>query len=185
MLRCTLTHFERKLVIRIPSKLINKKNFNFYSTFINEKINLINNDIKSNYIDSFIKGFVDGEGCFSIVMVKDKSYKLGWQVKPKFSIGLHKKDKDLLEFIKDYLGIGGISSQGINGVQFYINSIKDHKILIEFFNKNTLYSKKNIDFYIYKLIIELIIRKEHLTQEGLQKIVALKSILNTGFLSED
>lgn len=83
---------------------------------------------------SFVTGFVDGEGCFSVTLVKDKSYKLGWQVKPKFSIGLHKKDRGLLENIRSCIGVGGISAQGVNGVQFYVNSLffKKKKAIIEF-----------------------------------------------------
>lgn len=41
------------------------------------------------------------------------------------------------------------------------------------------------DYQIFKTVLELIDNKSHLTQEGLQKIVALKGILNTGFLSEE
>ena len=44
--------------------------------------------------------------------------------------------------------------------------------------------KKKADYKIFKTVLELIENKSHLTQEGLQKIVALKGILNTGFLSE-
>ena len=81
-----------------------------------------------NLNSSFISGFVYGEGCFSVTFVRDKTYKSGWQVKPKFSVGLHKKDQVLLEKIQNYLGVGGISRQGNNGIQFYVNSIKDQKI---------------------------------------------------------
>ncbi|GAA5129041.1 hypothetical protein GCM10023339_57710 [Alloalcanivorax gelatiniphagus] len=56
---------------------------------------------------------------------------------------------------------------------------------MEFLLENPLFSKKRYDFYIYKLIIELMENREHLTLEGLRKIVALKSILNTGTLSEE
>ena len=50
-----------------------------------------------------------GTGCFSINVTKNKKYKTGWRVKLFFYIGLHQKDKALLEKIKSYLGgqIGG------------------------------------------------------------------------------
>ena len=143
-------------------------------------------DKKENKLSpSFIAGFIDGEGCFSITLVKDKSYKLGWQVKPKFSIGLHKKDRGLLENVRSSLGLGGISVQGVNGVQFYVNSVKDRRVLIDFLDKYPLLTKKGADYLIFKTVVELMENKAHLTQEGLQKIVALKGILNTGFISKD
>ena len=172
-LRCTLTNLEINLLNRIHSKHINNFLFRYSSTKASFDLN-----------SSFIAGFVDGEGCFSVTFVKDKSYKLGWQVKPKFSIGLHTKDRALLEKIQNYLGIGGISTQGTNGVQFYINSIKDRKILVEFLNENPLISQKRVDFTIYRDIVQLMENREHLTLAGLQKIVALKANLNTEFLPE-
>ena len=42
---------------------------------------------------------VDGEGCFSINIIKDCKRNTGYQVQPSFSIGLHKKDKPLLQQI--------------------------------------------------------------------------------------
>lgn len=98
---------------------------------------------------------------------------------------MHKKDRGLLENIRSYIGVGGISAQGVNGVQFYVNSVKDHRVLVEFFDKYPLLTKKNGDYQIFKTVLELIENKSHLTQEGLHKIVALKGGLNTGFLSKD
>ena len=53
-------------------------------------------------------GFVDGEGCFSVCVGKEKNYKLGWAVKHRFTIGLHKKDKPLLQKIQSSLAVGKI-----------------------------------------------------------------------------
>ena len=51
----------------------------------------------------FITGFTDGEGCFTIGVVKNKKYKVGLTVKLRFKIGLHVKDRPLLEGIKNFL----------------------------------------------------------------------------------
>lgn len=122
-----------------------------------------------------------------LTLIKDKSYKLGLQVKPKFSIGLHKKDLSLLESIRNSLGVGGISSQSVKGVQFSVNSVKDRRILTDFFDKYPLLAcaplssnkmmkegtKKRADYQIFKAVLELMEEnKVHLTQDGLQKIFA-------------
>jgi hypothetical protein len=50
----------------------------------------------------FITGFTDAEGCFSLSVVRDKEYKLGWRVPITFNITLHQKDKALLELIQSF-----------------------------------------------------------------------------------
>lgn len=42
-------------------------------------------------------GFSDGEGCFHVSIIKDKSYKLGFKVILFFEINLSEKDIALLE----------------------------------------------------------------------------------------
>ena len=56
-------------------------------------------------------------------------------------------------------------------------------IVIPHFDKFSLQTKKKADFELFKKIVELVHRKEHLTLNGLQKIVNLKASLNFG-LSE-
>ena len=48
-------------------------------------------------VPNWVTGFVDGEGCFTVSITQRKDIKLGWHVKPSFTIGLHKKDKPLLQ----------------------------------------------------------------------------------------
>ena len=45
----------------------------------------------------FLTGFSDAEGCFVISVLQNKELKIGWVVKLKFKIGLHKKDRIILE----------------------------------------------------------------------------------------
>lgn len=55
----------------------------------------------------YLSGFVDAEGCFTFSLVKYNQYNTGWRVKAIFSLGLHVKDKVLLENIKSYFDVGG------------------------------------------------------------------------------
>ena len=73
----------------------------------------------------FITGFADGEGSFSLsVRDIDMLTKKG-RVLYVFSIGLHKKDEDILRSIQSTLGIGKIYTQGKQGVQFRVESKKE------------------------------------------------------------
>ena len=63
----------------------------------------------------FITAFVDGEGCFTVSILRVKDSKLGWRVKAIFQIGLLRKlqkDKALLEEIKSYFCVGSIIKHG-------------------------------------------------------------------------
>jgi hypothetical protein len=52
------------------------------------------------------------------------------------------------------------------------------------FDKYLLVTKKLADYNLFKLAYNIIINKEHLTQEGLSKLVAIKGSLNQGLSPE-
>ena len=111
-LRCALMGFERNYQIRILSKQINKqRKILFSSNVVPQQVNLKLNPW-------WLTGFVDGEGCFSIDIIRDKRLKTGWPAKLRFSIGLHEKDKALLEYIQYYLGGDYVYMQGLDLAQF-------------------------------------------------------------------
>jgi hypothetical protein len=63
--------------------------------------------------------------------------------------------------------------------KFRVSNINDIiNIIIPHFNKYPLQSAKSIDFQIWKKCVVLIKNKEHLTEEGLHKIIHLKSSLS-------
>ena len=81
--------------------------------------------------------------------------------------------------------MGTISAQSKDSVQYRVASLKDlNDIIIPHFEKYPLITQKKADFILFKQIIDLINNKEHLTLEGLHKILALKGSLNLG-LSEE
>jgi hypothetical protein len=57
-------------------------------------------------------------------------------------------------------------------------------IIIPHFKQYPLQGEKSIDFHLRSDCVQLMARKEHLTESGLNKILSLKSALNLG-LSEE
>jgi hypothetical protein len=55
---------------------------------------------------NYVTGFSDVEACFYIRISKDNKSKTGWVVAPVFSIGLDKRDRSLLEWIKSFFAVG-------------------------------------------------------------------------------
>lgn len=99
-----------------------------------------------------------------------------------FQITLHEKDLKLLEQIKNYFdGVGHIYlKKGNNAVEYRVGSKKDLKVLIDHFDKYPLITQKLADYLLWKSVVELVSNKEHLTREGLEKIVAIKASINRG-----
>ena len=169
-----------------------KLNFNkCYSSLNKTNSNVNNNNNSSNNdpgkpnkkpkLDNFISGFVDAEGSFIVSVLKNASLKCGYTVKPVFQISLHEKDKDLLYKIQDGLGgIGQVYDRGINACMYAVFNIKELIKIVEYFDKYPLLTSKRADFELFKKVIEMISCKEHLTIEGIKKIIALKASLNNG-----
>ena len=81
-------------------------------------------------------------------------------------------------------GGGKISKHRPQSVELLVQSINDLTILINHFYKYPLKTQKKSDFELIKKAFYLISQKEHLTNEGLLKIVAIKASMNLG-LSDD
>ena len=131
----------------------------------------------------WVTGFIDGEGSFHVSVRKNKDSNLGWLVEQRFTIGLHVKDKAILQEILSYLVVGKISKQGTKSVQLVVISSKELEAVIKHFNNYPLLTTKWADFKLFLRIYEMKIRKEHLTLEGLRQIIEIKAAMNLG-LSE-
>ena len=81
------------------------------------------------------------------------------------------------------MGIGNISLQGTNKIQYKVTSIEDLAILINHLNQFPLISLKLADFILFKEAFEIIKTRSHLAQDGLNKLVAIKGSMNIGLTS--
>jgi len=132
----------------------------------------------------FITGFTDGEGCFGLYTYKNAALKIGWYTFLDFKITLHVKDRNILEQIKKYFGVGVISKHGENLCNYSIKSIKDIQMVINHFDKFPLKTNKKKDYTSFKKAYYIIKNKEHLTKQGLDKLVSIKSSMNLGLSPE-
>lgn len=131
----------------------------------------------------FITGFTDAEGCFNISIYRDNRTITGWRVKLCFKITVHQKDRALLELIKTSLGVGQISKHGRDSIELRASSVKDLLVIIDHFDKYPLITQKLADYILFKRVLELMNRQEHLILEGLNKVVAIKASINKGLSS--
>jgi LAGLIDADG endonuclease. len=59
-------------------------------------------------IEQWIVGFVDGEGCFSISVVRNAGRRLGWQVQHEFAVTQAASSRGALEVLGRYFECGRI-----------------------------------------------------------------------------
>lgn len=153
------------------------------SSSYNRSYNNFNGNTNCSINPWFISGFCDTESSFYIILYKSANVKLGWAITARFEIHLHLKDKKILEKIKNYFGgVGNILTKE-KSVSFIISNM-ELSVLIEHFNKYPLITKKRADFELFKRAVDLINCKEHLTMNGLNKIISIKATMNKG-LSEE
>jgi hypothetical protein len=98
-------------------------------------------------------------------------------------IVLHQKDEALLKLIKAFFGVGNISKRD-DYIEYVVTSVKDILIIVNHFSKYPLVTQKKADYELFKQAYNLVSRKEHLTAEGLGKIVSIRASMNNGLSDE-
>lgn len=132
----------------------------------------------------FVTGFTDGEGCFLINVRPKSNRNSGYGVELVFRLHLHSRDRALLGKIRDFFGVGRLTAVSENYAQYWVGALEDILVIVNHFDNYPLITQKWSDYQLFKQAVELVERKEHLTPEGLQKIVSIRAALNKG-LSED
>jgi LAGLIDADG endonuclease/LAGLIDADG DNA endonuclease family len=84
-----------------------------------------------------------------------------------------------LSKIQSFFGVGTIITNKKNGqVTYSVKSVEDiNSVIIPHFNKYSLLTKKQADFILFKKIVEIMNKKQHLNKEGLIKILELRASL--------
>lgn len=133
----------------------------------------------------WIVGYVDGEGCFSVSLFRNKTTKFGWQVFPEFVVTQGEKSKKSLEILMKFFKCGKIfvnkryDNHNENLYRYCVRSKKNlTEIIIPFFRKNQLKTAKKEDFRIFAKIVELMNKNEHSELRGIKKIAKMIEKMN-------
>lgn len=105
---------------------------------------------------------------------------MGYQVQLLFRISQHIRDAQLIGSFIEYLGCGRYAPvTGYNHGVFVVSGFTNISTkIIPLFKKYPLHGSKAKDFEDFCKIAELIESKVHLTQEGLEQIRLIESIMN-------
>ena len=133
----------------------------------------------------WLVGFVDGEGCFSVPIFRQRSMSHGWQVQPAFAVVQGASSRDVLEEMVEFFGCGKVSVNRRHDnhredlCRYNVSRFGDLRdIVVPFFQENPLRTAKRDNFAKFAMIIELMDRRRHLTVPGLVEIAEIAQTMN-------
>ena len=162
--------------------LLRLKRLNLFQKFNLVSIpNIILIPIKPSLNNSWLSGFTDAEGCFSINIYNVKNKAKICQCRYILD---QKEGKDLLLYIRYILQYGNVNLRNETNNVFRLTvSMNNPKrnnfiLLIEYFNKFPLKTTKILNFNLWCKVIDLIRMKKHNTPDGLKLIRKIRTEMN-------
>jgi len=127
----------------------------------------------------WVAGFTDGEGTFYVGINKNTQMTAGFQVLPEFRIVQHQRDIKLLHKLKDFFKCGVVRKNHDTRYELRIRKIEHlSQIIVPFFQKYPLQTQKKYDFIAFAKIIKMINQNDHLTKQGIGKILQTAKKMN-------
>src|SRR3989338_1809796 len=114
------------------------------------------------YLHYFLAGFVDGEGSFSVAIIRHPMQKFGWMINPVFQVYQHEKHRYILDLYQQVFKTGSIYRK--SGIHPVLNfSIDSRRSIIErvipFFERYPVVTKRDTYNKFRKIIYMMEERK--------------------------
>ena len=152
-------------------------------------------DNQQERLIGWITGFVDGEGCFSMGLVKQpnrkessrerKGYKTGYQVFHEFAVAQGESSLSSLEALVNFFGVGSIylNKRYDNHKEYLYRYVVRKRTdlkntIIPFFQQNKLRTSKKDDFEYFVKCFQIIDTNKHLTVEGIKELLDITKQMN-------
>ena len=139
--------------------------------------NAFSADNQQERLEGWIVGFVDGEGCFSVSIIKNSTMKNGWQIFSEFVVTQGEKSVKSLQLLKKHFGCGNVyvnrrkDNHKENLCRYCVRSIRDlSERIIPFFMKYKLKTAKKADFKRFVTILKMLETKKHFKKKGMVNI---------------
>ena len=189
----------KKIVKLLNGELRTPKIHQFYSLIDwlnkNHSTNINKLPLKTDNLEnsSWLSGFVDADGSFSVQYTKPALPGEKGAKKRKFSCRLRIEQRildpitnesyfDILNQISLYLNCKLLTRTQKSTNNTYYTLTASSKvslgIIIKYFNKHPLYSSKYLDYKDWEKVAYLIINNQHLFQEGINTVEFVRSQMN-------
>jgi LAGLIDADG endonuclease len=132
------------------------------------------------FLSAYISGYVDGEGCFTVSISPRSTLRVGWEVRPSFSVSQNGDRAEVLHALHAYFGCGSIrpdrSDKTLKWETRRLDDILER--VVPHFTKWPLMSGKRQDFDRFAAVCLLMAEGGHRSREGLMTIVELARNMN-------
>jgi hypothetical protein len=124
-------------------------------------------------VPSYLSGYVDGEGCFTVSIAPRPTLRVGWEVRPSLSVSQNGDRSEVLVLMQDYFGAGTLRpDRSDKTIKWEVRSLSVLIArVIPHFQAYPLLSGKQRDFEAFADICQWMLRGEHLLPGGLTEIV--------------
>ena len=137
-------------------------------------------DARETHFPSYLSGYVDGEGCFTVSFSPRPTLRVGWETRPSLSVSQNGDRAEVLHEISEYFGCGTIrpdrSDQTlkweVRSLRLVVTNVLPH------FRRYPLRSSKQHDVVVFDDICCRMLHGEHLDPNGLAEIVRLAGTMN-------
>lgn len=136
-----------------------------------------------NLAPDWVVGFTEGEGAFMITVRKwdGKRWRprFGLQITPYFEVT--QNDREVLEKVRVFFGVGKVGKTPAppwKAYRYYVSNIREILVIRRFFKNSQFHSKKGKAFEIWSSILDMMLRGEHYTKEGLLTILRMRDSMN-------
>jgi hypothetical protein len=131
-------------------------------------------------LPSYISGYVDGEGCFTVSIAPRPTLCVGWEVRPSLSVSQNGDRDEVLALIRDYFGCGTFRpDRSDKTIKWEVRSLPlIVASIIPHFRAYPLLSGKQHDFALFADICERMTCGDHRQSAGLRRIVRMAAQMN-------
>ena len=131
-------------------------------------------------LPSYISGYVDGEGCFTVSISPRPTLLVGWEVRPSVSVSQNGDRSEVLLEIQRYFGCGTLRpDRSDRTLKWEVRSLPLlRQFVIPHFLQYPLLSGKQRDFQAFAAICGRMADGQHRSAAGLGEIVRLASGMN-------
>ena len=135
---------------------------------------------KEVHVASYISGYFDGEGCFSVAIGPRPKIRVGWEVRPSVSVSQNADRSEVLELVADYFGCGSIRPDpSDHTLKWETRRLNDLVVkVLPHFGCYPLMSGKQNDVELLAKVCRMMIDKHHLRGAGLLEIAELAARMN-------
>lgn len=131
---------------------------------------------------SYLSGYIDGEGCFSVSLNPRDQLRSRWEVRPSFSVSQNADRAAFLYEIQRYFGCGTIRpDRSDRTIKYEVRSIHDLVArIIPHFAQFPLRSEKQRSFLLFAGVCRQVANGEHRSEGGIATIFEKAAAINGG-----